>query len=136
MTPMPADIREFLSTRFTTTLLPEEVIQKQIDLATLIVANEKSSTLSSANEDLIITVYAGWLSYIAYCAEIEVKTGEVPQMMYAHQRTLERLAMKMLMIAALATATGYQGIEGLMGDQRSELNADRIAGSIPADEEI
>lgn len=133
---MPKDVREFLHTRLNPSLLPEETVDKQIKVATLLVDNNKSNVLSDTDRNTIIMIVAGWLSYRAYTVEVESTKGEVPRTMTTQLLALERLADRVLLIAAQMGSTGAEGIEGLTGDQRSELHDERLAGSLPEGQNI
>ena len=134
MTVLIQDIRNFLSHRMKSGLLGEETIQAQLETAQFIVSNTKSDDLTEAEEDIVVRGVAGWLSYLAYTTEVETARGEVPETVWDHLNALEKLAKWLLDIAAKMSSTGAVGLEGLTGTQRSELNLDRISGSLPEDD--
>ena len=131
MTVYIQDVRDYLSHRMKSGILGDETIQAQLETAGFLVRNTKSDDLSSADEDIVVRGVAGWLSYLAYTTEIETARGEVPETVWAHLDALEKVAKWLLDIAAKMSSTGAAGLEGLTGNQRSELHPERIAGSLP-----
>jgi hypothetical protein len=136
MTVLAQDVRDYLTDKLTPGALNDPTIEKQIIVAKLFVDNIKSDALTDANYDTVVMVCAGYLSYRAYALELETAGGDVPQSTWIQMNTLKEICQQAQEIAAKSDGSDVAGIEGLTGAQRSELHLDRIAGSLPTDEDI
>lgn len=95
MTVTVNDVRTFLKD-LPAEFVSDDVIQKQIDVATLIVNKEKSSQASSSDVDYAILVNAAVLSLMAYASEIERSLGVASPSLTALITQLQKLADKTL----------------------------------------
>ena len=89
------DVRDFLN-KITDDRLHADSIAKQIEIANVIVENEKSPEASEELVEDATLVQAGYLSYLAYATEFERSVGKVPMPMLIHIDRLERLAKQFL----------------------------------------
>jgi hypothetical protein len=136
MTVLAQDVRDYLTDKLTPGALNDPTIEKQIIVAKLFIDDIKSGDLSDADYDTIVMVCAGYLSYRAYALELETARGDVPQSTWIQMNTLKEVCEQARTVASKSDGSEGAGIEGLTGAQRSELHLDRIAGSLPTDEDI
>jgi len=89
------DVRDFLN-NLSVGRVQDNVIQKQIEIATVKIDAKKVSGLSETTRNAAILTYASYLTYLAYVTEYERSAGTVPGFMVGHLAVLERLASEFL----------------------------------------
>ena len=101
-----SDVRLMLH-NVTAELLPDDVIQKQIDIASNYIENIRAEDVDSSTLDYAILVTAAYLSYLQYCIRQEAASGAIPTPMLQMLNELRQLRDRYTDIVSRRRVSAY-----------------------------